>query len=188
MIATGSLHRGFTGAIGDLIFRNYNGKTVVSIRPVYKNETNTEARRKARARFRDATQSASNAMDDPKQKAYYKQKAKQLKLPNAYTAALTDYLRKAKVGAAKPASFAAKKGNVIHIRVTKGVFKINRITAKLYNREGKILSEQQLTLSPGNKTFHFRFTDNFPDYGGFKIITDEPNKTEYNIRAQDFIN
>src|SRR6478736_4089505 len=151
MIATGSLHRGFKGAIGDLVFRNYYGKTVVSIRPVYKNETNTEARRIARGRFFDATQYASNAMEDPKQKVYYKQKAKQLKLPNAYTAALTDYLRKAKAAAVKPSSFAAKKGNVIHIKVTKGVFKINRITAKLYNHDGKILSEQQLTLSPGNR-------------------------------------
>jgi hypothetical protein len=62
------------------------------------------------------------------------------------------------------------------------------ITAKLYNQEGKILSEQQLTLAAGNRTFHFKFTDNFPDYAGFKIITDEPFETEYNIRAQEFIN
>lgn len=88
--ATSQLHRGFTGAIGDLIFRNYNGKTIVSLRPVYKNETNTEARKQARGRFRDATQHASHAMDNPKLKAYYTQKARQLKVPNAYTAAITD--------------------------------------------------------------------------------------------------
>ena len=64
MKATGQLHKGFSGAFGDLIFRQYNGKTVVSRRPVYKNETNTEARRKARGRFREATEFAGNAMAD----------------------------------------------------------------------------------------------------------------------------
>ena len=87
----------------------------------------------------------------------------------------------------RPSSFAAKKGNIIHIKVSKGVFKISRITAKLYNQEGKILSEQQLTLSPGNRTFHFKFTDDFPGYAGFKIITDEHRETEYTIKAQEFI-
>ncbi len=36
-------------------------------------------------------------MHDAGKKAYYKQRAKALKLPNAYTAAITDYMRKPKV-------------------------------------------------------------------------------------------
>src|ERR1700760_1944957 len=92
--ATSPLHRGFRGGTGDFIFRNYNGKTVVSLRPVYRNETNTEARRKARDHFREATFFAQHAMESVEKKSYYAQKARQLKLPNAYTAAITDYLRR----------------------------------------------------------------------------------------------
>ena len=183
MLATSQLHRGFTGALGDLIFRNYNGKTVVSIRPVYKNETNTEARRKARGRFRDATDYASNAMEDRRQKVYYTQKARQLKLPNAYTAAITDYLRKAKAGVIKPSPFAAKKGDVLKIKMSKGVFKISHITARLYNNAGTILSEQSLALGSAGSLFHFKFTDDFPDYAGFRITTDEPCQNEYTIKV-----
>jgi len=36
---------------------------------------------------------------DPAMKEYYKKKAKKLQLPNAYTAAITDYMRKPKVKA-----------------------------------------------------------------------------------------
>src|SRR6201989_2341143 len=113
-IATSTLHRGFKGATGDFLFRTYNGKTIVSPRPVYRNETNTEARRIARDRFREATFFASDAMQRMKEKVYYTQKARQLKLPNAYTAAITDYLRKARARAVTRSSFAARKGDVLY--------------------------------------------------------------------------
>ncbi|MBT1706433.1 hypothetical protein [Chryseosolibacter indicus] len=186
-ISTSQLHRNLRGALGDLIFRNYNGKTVVSMRPKYKNETNTEARRQARGKFREATFFASHAMMDKKLKAYYMQKARQLKLPNAYTAAITDYLRKAKAGAVKPSSFAAKKGDTVMLLLSKGVFKIRKIKAILFNHDGEVLSEQHLTKAEGKNGFEFTFTDDFPDYAGFRIITDEPGKNEYTIYASDFL-
>ena len=154
-IARSPLHRNISGAIGDLIFRNYNGKTVVSLRPVYKNETNTEARRKSRGRFRDATDFASIAMEDPKKKAYYQQKARQLKLPNAYTAAITDFLRKARVKVVTRSSFAAKQGDEIKIKVTKKAYEVKKITAILYNAQGEVLSEQRLTRMYHEKMFTF---------------------------------
>jgi hypothetical protein len=185
-VATSILHRTLRGAIGDLIFRQYNGKTIVSVRPAYKNETNTEARRQLRGRFRDATTYASNAMEDPKRKAYYQQKARQLKLPNAYTAAITDYLRKAKVVALTRSSFSAKKGDEVIIRLLKSAFKISQIKVILCSRHGEVLSEQILTSSDRVKhTFCFEFTDDFPHYDTLKIITDELGDHEYTIHKED---
>ncbi len=185
--ATSTLHRSIRGAVGDLIFRNYNGKTIVSARPVYKNETNTEARRQARGRFSDATQFASHAMQNPAKKAYYQQKARQLKLPNAYTAAITDYLRKAKARVITPSSFSARKGETILIRISKTVFKISRIKAMLCDQQGKVLSEQDLPATGDQKIFHFKFTDDFPDFDKLKITTDEPGDQEYTIHRSGFI-
>lgn len=184
-ISTSMLHRGFSGAIGDLIFRNYNGKTVVSLRPVYKNETNTEARRKARGKFRDATNFASNAMDDKKLKAYYMQKAKQLKLPNAYTAAITDFLRKAKVRAFTRSTFAAKKNDSIIIKVNKGVFAVSSLKVSLCGSEGKSLAEQ--TLRKLSKSFTFMFTGDFPDFSQLKITTGEPDENLYIINREEIV-
>jgi len=185
MIATNLLHRGFTGAFGDFIFRNYNGKTVVSRRPVYKNETNTEKRRQARGRFSDATNFASIVLLDKKQKVYYTQKARQLKLPNAYTAAITDYLRKAKVTVITRSSFAAKKGDIIDIRMSKSVFKINSISVMVCDKDGKALSKQDLVKRDTQKKFTFKLTDNFPDYASMKIVSDEPLKNTYIINASE---
>jgi hypothetical protein len=159
---------------GTLIYRNYNGKTVVSLRPVYKNETNTEARRQARGKFREAANFAGKAMEDSKLKAYYMQKAKQLKLPNAYTAAITDFLRKAKVRAMTRSTFAAKKNDSIIIKVNKGVFAVKSIRVSLCDTDGNVLAEQTLTkLSRG---YTFVFPDDFPAFSRLKIVTGEPEE------------
>jgi hypothetical protein len=176
-----------TGSIGDLIFRNYNGKTVVSARPVYKNETNTEARKQARGRFQQAAWHASLEMEDPIKKAYYQKKAKQLKLPNAYTAALTDYLRKGKATVMKPKVFKGRKGDKLFITVKKPVFKINNVKVVLYNKQDEVLSEQTLSKAFDQHTFQFKFTDDFPDYDKLKIIADEPGDNIYTIHAKDFV-
>jgi hypothetical protein len=187
-IATSSLHRGFRGATGDFLFRTYNGKTVVSPRPVYRNETNTEARRKARDHFRDATFYAHNAMERVKERSYYTQKAKQLKLPNAYTAAITDYLRKAKARTITRSGFAARKGEVIWIRVSKSVFRINRIVVRLYDTEATVLTEQVLCRTKDAWTFNLVLLDDLPDFSCLKITTDEPGeKKEYAIGLAEIL-
>lgn len=186
-ITTGTLTRNLRGSVGDLIFRNYNGKTVVSPRPVYKNESNTPARKQARGHFRDATWFARVAMRDARQKLYYQQKAKQLKLPNAYTAAITDYLRKAKVLASTRSSFSPKKGAVVNIIVSKA-FKVEKANAILLDKKGHILSQQDLTVTNAQKNaFKYTFSDDFPDCVTLKIVTSEPCGTAYNINVSEFI-
>ena len=186
-VATSHLHRSIKGAIGDFIFRTYNGKTIVSLRPVYKNETNTEARLKTRNRFRDASYYASNAMEDVKRKTYYTQKAKQLKLPNAYTAALTEYLRKAKAGVVVQTSFAAKKDDKVRIVVRKSVFKINKITVQACNTKGEVVTEQKLSKGSTHNSFLLILPEDIPDFGGLNIITDEPQDTAYTVMRSQFI-
>jgi hypothetical protein len=185
-IATSSLHRGFRGATGDFLFRNYNGKTVVSLRPVYRNETNTEARRKARDLFRETTFYAHDAMERVKERSYYEQKAKQLKLPNAYTAAITDYLRKAKARALTRSSFAAKKGDVIYIRMSKSVFRVNRLLVRSCNAEGSTLAEQVLCSMNDRNLFRLSLADDLPGFASLMIATDEPGeKVTYVVRLEE---
>jgi len=185
-IATGTITKGLSGTVGDLIFRNYNGKTVVSPRPIYKNETNTPARKLARGNFREATYFARDAMRDAKQKSYYLQKAKQLKLPNAYTAAITDYLRKAKLTASTRSSFTRKKGVVINILVNKA-FKVDSINAMLLNQRGDILAQQKLpVVDVKQNAFKYTLPDDLPDCASLKIVTNEPRNTAYTLNVSDF--
>lgn len=95
-VTPNALIDGFRGKFGNsLVFKTIRGKTFLSPsarKPNKKKET--EAQRSTRVTFKQAAQWAKSTLLDPQKKAYYRQRAKALKLPNAYTAALTDYMRK----------------------------------------------------------------------------------------------
>lgn len=94
IVTTNPLVSGLSGMLGrSLVFKNLGGKTIVASRP-RPAKTESEQQRKNRSKFRLASAWAKTALLDPQKKSYYQQKAKKLKLPNAYTAAIADYMRK----------------------------------------------------------------------------------------------
>ena len=89
--------RGLSGMLGGtVVFRNFHGKTIMAKRPT-RTGKQSELQRENRNRFREATVFAKASVKDPQKKAYYEDKAKKMKLPNAYTAAITDFMRKPEV-------------------------------------------------------------------------------------------
>jgi hypothetical protein len=84
---------GLSGMLGrTIVFKNLRGKTIVTSYP-RPPKKQSEQQRVNRSKFRDATLYAQTVLLDEAKKAYYQKKAKELKLPNAYTAAITDYMR-----------------------------------------------------------------------------------------------
>jgi hypothetical protein len=84
---------GFRGKIGGLVFRTVNGRTIVSAQPGPNRKRKTSVRQQlARARFSEAAAFA-RAATRGQQKLFYAAEAKKMGLSNAYTAALTLYLR-----------------------------------------------------------------------------------------------
>ena len=85
---------GLSGMLGQsIVFRSYNGRTFISNRP-QPSRKQSEGQKTNRSKFRMASHWAQVILQDPERKTYYQKKAKELKLPNAYTAAITDYMRK----------------------------------------------------------------------------------------------
>ena len=101
-ITNNRLLQGLSGRLGkDLVFKTIRGKTIVCAYPRKSiKQKETVAQQKTRTRFQEATQWAKAILQNPTKKAHYEHRAKQLKLPNAYTAAITTYLRKHQVAAA----------------------------------------------------------------------------------------
>jgi hypothetical protein len=94
IVRSNDLIEGFSGMFGDtMVFRNLRGKTVVSQRPKLPKKE-SEQQKENRSKFRKATAWAQFVLENPERKEYYRKKAKKLNLPNAYTAAITDYMRK----------------------------------------------------------------------------------------------
>lgn len=86
---------GMGGTIGkDLVFRTVNGETIVSQKPVFNPKKTTRAQKQTRSRFAQASLFAKKVTRDPLKKEYYKKMAMDLKLPNAYTAAIKEYMNK----------------------------------------------------------------------------------------------
>lgn len=131
ILANNDLMKGSRGKFGDdLVFRTMRGKTFVSP-PARKNEKKkqSEAQRNTRVNFQNATQWAQITLLDPEKKAYYQKRAKALKLPNAYTAAITDYMRKAKV-------VKQQFGNTLHYKINKNGFALKLVEATVTDTHG----------------------------------------------------
>lgn len=96
IIKSNDMIEGISGMIGNHVFKQVRGKTIMCSRPP-KPSKQSKQQKENRDRFRQASQWAKTVLLDPDQKSYYQKKAHKLKLPNAYTAAIADYMRCAKV-------------------------------------------------------------------------------------------
>jgi hypothetical protein len=115
-VTNNNLVEGLSGVLGNtLVFRNLRGKTVVSIRPRAPRRQ-SEEQRKNRDRFKNAAFFAKACMLDPQKKQYYQVQARKLALPNAYTAAITDFMRRPAVNA------VTRKGERMMVQAGKNGF------------------------------------------------------------------
>ena len=96
IVNTNNMIDGISGMVGDYVFKQVRGKTIMCSRPP-KPVTQSNQQRENRDRFRKASQWAKTILLEPDKKAYYQKKARKLDLPNAYTAAIADYMRNAVV-------------------------------------------------------------------------------------------
>ena len=95
IVLDNDITQGLRGRIGKfMVFRSLRGKTIASHAPKKPDPRKQSAiQRQTRMRFREAAAWAVHTLRDPKQKHFYQDRAKQLALPNAYTAAVRDYMR-----------------------------------------------------------------------------------------------
>jgi hypothetical protein len=134
------LIKGFSGSVGKVVFRTYRGKTYMTQRPS-KPKTESEGQRNTRDKFKLATEYAKKMMKDPDRKAYYAKKAKKLALPNAYTAAITDYMRKPEIQRIDATKYNGKPGDQITILASKKDFKIDRVNVIVTSPDDVVLEQ-----------------------------------------------
>lgn len=92
-VNTNPLLNGLRGILGSsIVFKTWHGKTIVVSKP-RPSKTQSPLQKANRNKFRDATLWAKTELKKPERKAYYHQQAEALQLPNAYTAAIKDYMR-----------------------------------------------------------------------------------------------
>lgn len=80
------------GRVGNLVFRRVGDKTFVSQRPIRKSETQSPRQIAARAKFGAASRYAKEALKNLDIRERYEAIAREADLPNAYTAAVRDFM------------------------------------------------------------------------------------------------
>ena len=137
--------QGMTGVIGGLLFRNVQGRTVVSKCP--SELSRSQKKRQSplqelnRGRFRNASYYARAMMLDPRMKEYYWQRARKLKLPNGYTAAIADFMRKTSVQSVNTKRYTGKPGGNISITASKKDFAVAEVSVTLTSSEGQVIEK-----------------------------------------------
>jgi hypothetical protein len=144
------LTKGLSGMVGkQLVFRTWNGKTFISVAPK-KPKKQSPLQKENRSKFKMATVFAKSMMKDPVKKAEYKEIAKKLKLPNAYTAAITEYMRKPEIKEVDTTDYSGKTGEHIKIKVRKRSFEVQDVEVIVVDLNGEVIEEGKATKSKGD--------------------------------------
>jgi hypothetical protein len=135
------LTKGLSGMVGkQIVFRTWNGKTFISVAPK-KPTKQSSVQKENRSKFKRATIYAKNMMKDPAKKAEYKEIAKKLQLPNAYTAAITDYMRNPLIEELDLSSYSGKAGEEISVTVSKKGFEVQDVELIVVDQNGEVIEE-----------------------------------------------
>ncbi len=128
------LTKGISGTFGKtIVFKQWRNKTIIAnYSPPSKQQSETQ--KANRSKFRDAANWAKATLKDPERKEYYQKKVKKLGLPNAYTAAITDYMRKPTVSEVK------KQNGITSYCVDKKNFAIKTVTVQITTTHGTVTS------------------------------------------------
>jgi len=163
---------GISGKLGDsIVFKQVRGKTIMCNRPP-KPVTQSEPQKGTRDRFRKASEWAKSILLDPEQKAYYQKKAHKLKLPNAYTAAIADYMRSAKVTSVN--EYGDKK--------TFSVYKKDFAVAQVDIVVNKDSGEKETRTLPKGESY-FRLHPTELQAGVVVMVTDAAGVTQEHVLA-----
>jgi hypothetical protein len=159
---------GFSGMLGNtVVFRNLRGKTVLSQRPAPPKKQ-SEQQKANRSKFREATEWAKDILKDPQRKEYYLKKAKKLNLPNAYTAAITDYMR-------SPLMDKYERNGTTIINVSKKDFTLKKVEVKL-NRSGAKIKSMHIVFKNGSEDWMISLTPTQLEEGVLIEATDSGNR------------
>jgi hypothetical protein len=148
------LTKGASGMIGGtMVFRSFNGKTYIYNRPS-KPKTQSSIQKENRLRFKMATNFAKQMMKDPAKKEEYKQIAGKMKLPNAYTAAVTEYMRRSAVKEIDTSGYSGKEKEEIKITASKKGFEVEVVEVIIVDVKGHVV-EQGKAVKTGTEEWSY---------------------------------
>jgi hypothetical protein len=124
---------GLKGKIGNLVFRFWGKRLVVSASPDFSTVKWSKAQEENRMRFRQAMDWARQTLEDPDKRAYYCKKAKITQTP--WNLAVADYLKNLRVMPPDLSQYRGQVGDTIAIKPYNSL-KVTAIMVTIFDVEG----------------------------------------------------
>ena len=158
-----------SGRLGDIYFRQINGKTYASAMPRKRDPDRIPpGQRKGMDNVTHASRLVKEWLaKDPELKEKYKALAKKLHLPSSHSAALTDYLRKATIGKIRRSGLDSTTYPFITIRINKKGFPVREVRVTLVNSNGTTIEEGFAVVDEGLATYKVK--EKIQDHEGVTI-------------------
>jgi hypothetical protein len=171
-IPKSSVMHGASGKAGDLVFRQFNGKTVVQAYdpPIVKR---SPLQKVFNHKMREAARHAKTALRDPAVRAHYEKKKKRLNVTSAYTAACTDFLRQGRIYNIHTTKY--EKG-LITVKAFKADLGFQEVVVKIHATDGKLITATQ-GVAKEQAEWHFKITEPLPPLQDVTITVAATDKT-----------
>ena len=159
---------GLSGKVGDLIvFRNWNGKTIVASKPTARTSDLSDAQKQNQKRFQQAIIYAKSAVADPDTKAAYKAAAAEDESP--YNVAVADFMHAPDINEVNMSKYSGKVGDTITISV-KDDFKVAEVSVTILNEDGTEVEHGMAQAALGALQWVYTATADNSSLTGDKII------------------
>jgi len=165
--------RGYRGRIGNLIFRRWGKKTVVSLAPSTDNRKWSKTQKTNRLRFRNAMAYARKALNDPDKLKYYRKKAKGMQ--TIWNVAVADYMKKPQINEIDVHNYKGQKGNTIRV-IAWDNYRVAGVIVSIVDARG-IEVESGMAVEMPNSNWIYKAMEQNPSWRGGRIVvrvTDSP--------------
>jgi DUF917 family protein len=171
----------YSGRVGDIVLRNYGGKSVMAKRPDCSKVVKSPAQLANQNKFAKAVTYSKAVKNDPQLSENYSEKKKKTKYKDVYHAAMSDCLTKPKVKKVDLATYGGQTGNVIRISAW-DKFRVQTVNVMILNNKGQLIEKGPAVarMYTGNREWDYIATTENVDYKSCKIlvrVNDRPGNT-----------
>jgi hypothetical protein len=161
----------YSGRVGDIILRNYGGKSVMAKRPDCSKVVKSALQLANMAKFAKASKYSKAVKNDPQLSENYSEKKKKTKYKDVYHAAMSDYLTKPKVKKVELVGYRGQQGNVISI-LAWDKFRVETVNVMILNKLGQLIEKGPAVarMYSGNREWDYIATVENVDYKSSRIL------------------
>ena len=179
----------YSGRVGDVVLRNYGGKSVMAKRPDCSKVVKSAAQLANMARFAKAAKYSKAVKNDPQWSEDYSEKKKKTKYQDVYHAAMSDFMTKPKVQKVDLKTYRGQPGNVIRISAW-DKFRVETVSVLILNKTGQLIEKGPAVARSfsGNREWDYIATVENADYKSCRILVRVKDRPGNVVEAEVDIN